>query len=220
MNPRKKSQSVSKCKHCVAICTSMSKQCIALGNGQQVSVTAFPIVSAKKQNKTRGETGFCSSMTVYLFIPFGYPFPSPQKYGYWPLVIIFLAINGRTLFFFFSNIVFSSEKDRTQTYFVTTLRDHRKTVNTRLALNVWEKEWSWENCRNGFRSVLKLKWMTEPEMLKRNHVPLCSTFILWLWGRVSDRMCLKGLKLGNLMLKVWQRASNYILGRCKKNLSI
>ena len=55
MNPRKKSQSVSKCKHCVAICTSMSKQCIALGNGQQVSVTAFPIVSAKKQNKTREE---------------------------------------------------------------------------------------------------------------------------------------------------------------------
>ena len=119
-------------------------------------------------------------------------------------------------FFFFSNIVFSSEKDRTQTYFVTTLRDHWKTVNTRLALNVWEKEWSWENCRNGFRSVLKLKWMTEPEILKRNHVPLCSTFILWLWGRVSDRMCLKGLKLGNLMLKVWQRASNYILGRWKR----
>ena len=195
----------------------MSKQCIALGNGQQVSVTAFPIVSAKKQNKQEKRNGILQFYDCILVHSF---WISTPLYGYWPLVIIFLAINGRTFFFFFIIVVFSSEKDRTQTYFVTTLRDHRKTVNTRLALNVWEKEWSWENCRNGFRSVLKLKWMTEPEMLKRNHVPLCSTFILWLWGRVSDRMCLKGLKLGNLMLKVWQRASNYILGRCKKNLSI
>ena len=28
-----------------------------------------------------------------------------------------------------------------ETYFVTTSRDHRKTVNTRQTLNVWEKEW-------------------------------------------------------------------------------
>ena len=65
MNPRKKSKSIFKSKQCSAICTSMSIQCIAPGNGQQVSVTAFPIVSAKKQNKTRREAEICSSMTVY-----------------------------------------------------------------------------------------------------------------------------------------------------------
>ena len=135
----------------------MSKQCIAPGNGQQVSVTAFPIVSAKKQNKTRRETGFCSSMTVY-FCSFLLDIHSPPP-KVWILVPRNYLFGNKweDIFFFFSNIVFSSEKDRTQTYFVTTLRDHRKTVNTRLALNVWEKEWSWENCRNGFRSVLKLK---------------------------------------------------------------
>ena len=44
-------------------------------------------------------------------------------------------------FFVCKKLGFLQGTTRRETYFVTTSRDHRKTVNTRQTLNVWEKEW-------------------------------------------------------------------------------
>ena len=57
----------------------MSKQCIALGNGQQVSVTAFPIVSAKKQNKQEKRNGILQFYDCILVHSFWIPNYLPPK---------------------------------------------------------------------------------------------------------------------------------------------